>query len=93
MAAISVNDNIMMCMCLHEYLISVVQTHNWNSIECRFSGFAALLSLQNCTFQILAMKEGSIFTGICCSKGVGRMSFPGMGLSGIRSLLEGVSRG
>ena len=55
MAAISVNDNIMMCMCCHEYLLSVVQIHKWNSIECRVSGFVALFALQNCTFLVVAM--------------------------------------
>ena len=55
MAAISVNDNIMMGMTSHEYLVSVAQIHKWNSIECRFSGFVALFALQNCTFQVIAM--------------------------------------
>ena len=55
MAAISVNDNIMMCMCSHTYLVSVMQIYKWNSIECRISGFVALFALQNCTFQVLAM--------------------------------------
>ena len=55
MAAISVNDNIMMFMSSHEYLFSVVQIHKWNPIECRISGFVALFALQNCTFQVLAM--------------------------------------
>ena len=55
MAAISVNDNIMMCMCFHDYLVYVVQIHNWHSIECKLSVFTALFALQNCTFQVLAM--------------------------------------
>ena len=55
MAAISVNDNIMMCQCFHDYLVSVLQIHQRNSIECRISGFVALFALQNCTFQVLAM--------------------------------------
>ena len=55
MAAISVNDNIMMCMSFHVYLISVMQIHKWNSIECRVSGFVALFALQNCTFLVVAM--------------------------------------
>ena len=44
-----------MCLCFHDYLVSLVQVHRWNSIECRISGFAALFTLQNCTFQVLAM--------------------------------------
>ena len=55
MATISVNDNIMMFCCLHLYLVSGLQIHKWNSIECKFSGFVALFALQNSTFQVLAM--------------------------------------
>ena len=55
MAAISINDNIMMFCCLHLYLVSGIQIHKWNSIECKFLGFVALFALQNCTFQVLAM--------------------------------------
>ena len=33
MAAISINDNIMMCICLHDYLVSSVHIHTWTSIE------------------------------------------------------------
>ena len=54
-AAISVNDNIMMCLCFHDYFVSVLQVHKWNSIECSISGFVALFALHNCTFQVLAM--------------------------------------
>ena len=55
MAAISINDNIMMYMCFHDYLVYVVQIHNWHSIECKVSCFAALFALQNGTYQVLAM--------------------------------------
>ena len=55
MAAISINDNIMMCICSHDYLVSVVQTHKWNSIECKISVFVTLFALQNETFQVLSM--------------------------------------
>ena len=55
MAAISINDNIMMCMCFHDYLVSVVQIHEWNSMECKISGLIFLSALQNETFQVLAM--------------------------------------
>ena len=53
MAAISINDNIMMCICSHDYLVSVVQTHKWNSIECKISVFVTLFAPQNETFQVL----------------------------------------
>ena len=55
MAAISINDNIMMLVCLHYYLVSAVQTHNWYSFECKMSSFVALFALQNGTFLVVAM--------------------------------------
>ena len=55
MAAISINDNIMMCGCFHDYLVSVLHIHKWNPIECKINVFMTLFSLQNCTFLILAM--------------------------------------
>ena len=55
MAAIGVNDNIMMCGCLHDYLVSSVKIHKWNSLECKLNVFLTLFALQNCTFLILAM--------------------------------------
>ena len=55
MAAISINDNIMMLMCLHYYLLSAVQIHNWYSFECKLHAFVALFALQNCTFLVVAM--------------------------------------
>ena len=47
MAAISINDNIMMCMCCYDYLIVVVRTQKYHSIECNFSGLIFLFVLQN----------------------------------------------
>ena len=55
MAAISVNDNIMMCGCFHDYLVSATQIHKWKPIECKLNVFVTLFALQNCTFLILAM--------------------------------------
>ena len=55
MAAISINDNLMMYMCFHEYFVSELQIHKWYSFECKFLAFVALFALQNCTFQVLAM--------------------------------------
>ena len=55
MAAISINDNIMMCICFHDYLVSVLYIHNWKPIECKISAFITLFALQNGTFQVLAM--------------------------------------
>ena len=55
MAAISVNDNLMMLMCFHDYFVSGLQVHKWYPIECKIAGFVALFALQNCTYLILAM--------------------------------------
>ena len=55
MAAISINDNILMLVCSHDYLVSVVRIHKWHSLECKISVFLALFALQNSTFQILTM--------------------------------------
>ena len=55
MAAISINDNILMCMCSHEYLVSSLQIHEWNQTECKFLAFGALFAVQNCTYLTLAM--------------------------------------
>ena len=55
MAAISINDNIMMYMCCHDYLVSAVHIHNWSPLECKFLAFVALFALQNGTFQVLSM--------------------------------------
>ena len=55
MAAISINDNIMMGSCLFDYLVAAVQIHEWNSTECKIHVFVALFALQNGTFQVLAM--------------------------------------
>ena len=55
MAAISVNDNIMMYMCCHDYLVSAVHIHYWSPLECKFLAFVALFALQNGTFQVLSM--------------------------------------
>ena len=55
MAAISVNDNIMMFVCFHDYLVSGFQLHKWNHVECKLTSFISLFALQNGTFQVLAM--------------------------------------
>ena len=55
MAAISVNDNLMMCMTLHNWLLSVVKIHNWYAWECRFAAFLTMHAVQNSTYQVLAM--------------------------------------
>ena len=56
MAAISINDNIMMCLvCYHTLLVAIFKTHVWHGMECKVIDFLGLYALQNSTFQVLAM--------------------------------------
>ena len=55
MAGISINDNLMMYMCFHYFVVAVLKVHPWHSFECKFIAFLALFALQNCTFLILSM--------------------------------------
>ena len=55
MAAISINDNIMVSMICYDYLVSNAQMHKWNPFECNFLAFLALFVLQNSTFLVVAM--------------------------------------
>ena len=55
MAAISINDNLMIYMNCHDYLAVVVQIHKWYHFECKFLAFVALFALQNSTFLVVAM--------------------------------------
>ena len=55
MAAISVNDNIMMVLTLNVYLITEIKVHIMTQNECKFLAYLHLLFLQNSTFQVFAM--------------------------------------
>ena len=55
MAAISITDNIMMCLCLHTLLVVVLKIHGWHLVECKVVVFLGMFALQNSTFQVLAM--------------------------------------
>ena len=55
MAAISINDNFMMCVCFHVFLVDVLKTHQWHPVECKLNAFISLFALQNCTYLIVAM--------------------------------------
>ena len=55
MAAISINDNIMIGTCFHTLLVIVLKVHAWHMLECKVAAFWALFALQNSTFQVLAM--------------------------------------
>ena len=56
MAVISINDNLMMCLLSYDALVVVVFKNNeYHSVECKIIGFLALSTLQNSTFQVVAM--------------------------------------
>ena len=55
MAAISINDNVMIGTCFHTLLVIVLKVHGWHMWECKVTAFWALFALQNSTFQVLAM--------------------------------------
>ena len=55
MAALSVNDNLMMCLALHDWLVVVVQIHDFHPWECEIAVYLISFCLQSSTFQVLAM--------------------------------------
>ena len=55
MAAISINDNLMMVTSFYNFLVIVLKIHGWHLWECKLAAFCALFALQNSTFQVLAM--------------------------------------
>ena len=56
MAVISINDNLMMCLLSYHALVVVVFKNNeYHSVECKIIDFLALSTLQNSTFQVVAM--------------------------------------
>ena len=54
MAAISINDNVMMCLAIHRWLIGT-GVHKLKSLECNISAYLVSVTLQNASFQVLAM--------------------------------------
>ena len=55
MAAISVNDNLMMCLALHNWLGSVKPIFEWHVAQCKTVTFLTALVQQNSRYQVLAM--------------------------------------
>ena len=55
MAAISINDNIMMLIGLRIWLVTYVKIHGRTEWDCRIFAFFGLMSLQNAIFQVVAM--------------------------------------
>ena len=55
MAAISINDNLMMCLCFHTLLIVGLKIQGWHNLQCKLAAVLVLYALQNTTLQIVAM--------------------------------------
>ena len=55
MAAISINDNLMMCLALHNWLFSAKPIYEWHVAQCKTVTFLTALVKQNSRYQILAM--------------------------------------
>ena len=55
MAAISINDNLMLCFGLHDWLVGTVNIQKWYLWECKVNTFFAFFCLQCATYQVLAM--------------------------------------
>ena len=55
MAAISINDNLMMCLALYNYLLTTIRIYKMHPAECSMMALLIMLLLQNTTFQVLVM--------------------------------------
>ena len=55
MAAISINDNIMLLFALHDWLVSAMDVREWYVLECKINAYFAYFSLQTATYQVLVM--------------------------------------
>ena len=55
MAAISINDNLMLSFALHDWLIGTVNIREWSLLECKINCYFAFLSLQCATYLVLSM--------------------------------------
>ena len=55
MAAISINDNIMLFFGIHDWLIATVKIREWYLLECKISTYFSSFSLQCATYLVLSM--------------------------------------
>ena len=55
MAAISINDNLMMFLALYDWLVVVKNISEWKLLECQIFNYFTGIFLQSSTYQILAM--------------------------------------
>ena len=55
MAAVSVNDNLMMLLALHNWFVTTQHIFEWHVAQCKTVSFLTALAKQNSRYQILAM--------------------------------------
>ena len=55
MAAISVNDNLLLCIDIRVWFVVAINTHKWYEWECEMNCYFANFSLQCTTYLVLAM--------------------------------------
>ena len=55
MAAISVNDSMMMVLVLYGWSVSYLKIHKDDPMACRIDSFLIMCALQNATYQVVAM--------------------------------------
>ena len=55
MAAISINDNMMILLALYDWLVAAMKVYQMVGLECRIASYFVLVGLQNSTFQVIAM--------------------------------------
>ena len=55
MAAISLSDNLIISLLIHDYCVSVVNMHEWYVVECKIAVYFTFFTLQCATYLILAM--------------------------------------
>ena len=53
MVAISINDNLMMCLAIYTWVFIVAREHSWHHIECKLKVYLVFCALQNSTYQVL----------------------------------------
>ena len=54
-AAISINDSLLLCFGLHDWLVGALKVSQWCEWECRIAAYLDNLTLQCATYQVLAM--------------------------------------
>ena len=55
MAAIGINDSLLLCFGLHDWLVGALKVSQWREWECKIAAYLDNLTLQCVTYQILAM--------------------------------------